>query len=167
MKGGNKYEPLLNYLRRSDRAEVTLTFSDIEAILGDALPTSARRQKAWWSNRTKGALQATAWMSAGYLAEAIDISQETVTFRKPSTEYAVRRVGDTVLWNAELIKALRQHMGLSQVEFAQKLGVRQQTISDWETNVYDPRLATSKYLTLVAEQAGFQYGQSHSSSQDE
>jgi DNA-binding transcriptional regulator YiaG len=159
MKGGNKYEPLLGYLRRSDRPEITLTFVDIETIIGEPLPTSARRLKAWWSNRTKGALQATAWMNAGYLAEAIDLEQESVTFRKPSTEYAVQRVGDTVLWNAELIRALRRHMGMSQVEFAHKLGVRQQTVSDWETNVYDPRLSTSKYLTLVAEQAGFQYGQ--------
>ncbi|MBD2459437.1 helix-turn-helix domain-containing protein [Oscillatoria sp. FACHB-1407] len=159
MKGGNKYEPLLNYLRRSDRPEITLTFTEIETIIGDELPTSARRQKAWWSNRTKGALQASAWMMAGYLVEAIDVAHESVTFRKPSTEYAIQRVGDTVLWNAELIKALRRHMGLSQVEFAQKLGVRQQTVSDWETSVYDPRLSTSKYLTMVAEQAGFKYGQ--------
>jgi DNA-binding transcriptional regulator YiaG len=157
MKGGSKYQPLLEYLRRSDRHEITLSFTDIEAMMGEPLPDSARAKKAWWSNRTKGALQADAWMGAGFLAEAVDMTTEQVTFRKPPTTYAVQRVGNTVLWDGELIKALRRHMGLSQSEFAQELGVRQQTVSDWETSVYDPRLSTSKYLTLVAEKAGFTY----------
>ena len=65
-------------------------------------------------------------------------------------------MGDTVLWNAELIKALRRHMGLTQAEFAERLGVRQATVSQWENKAYEPTLATSKYLTLIAEQAGFQ-----------
>jgi DNA-binding transcriptional regulator YiaG len=155
MKGGSKYQPLLDYLRRSDGKEVTLTFAEIEAILGSTLPDSARQKKAWWSNRTKGALQASAWMGAGFLAESIDLAGEKVVFRKPLTQYAVQRTGETVLWNGELIRALRRHMGLSQSEFAQELGVRQQTVSDWETRAYDPRLSTSKYLTMVAERAGF------------
>jgi DNA-binding transcriptional regulator YiaG len=157
MKGGSKYQPLLEYLRRSDRPEVTLTFAQIEAIIGEALPDSARTKKAWWSNRTKGALQSTAWMGAGFLAENINLSTEQATFRKPPTVYDVQRVKGTVLWNGDLIKALRRHMGLSQAEFAEELGVRQQTVSDWETGVYDPRLATSKYLTMVAEKAEFMY----------
>jgi DNA-binding transcriptional regulator YiaG len=58
-----------------------------------------------------------------------------------------------------LVKALRHHLSLSQAELADKLGMRQQTISDWETNVYTPRRSTSKYLSLIAEQAGFTYGE--------
>lgn len=157
MKGGSKYQPLLEYLRRSDRREVILTLSDIETLMGEPLPNSARTKKAWWSNRTKGALQADAWMGAGFLAEKVDLAAGRVTFCKPPAVYDVQRVGDTVLWNGELIKALRRHMGLSQIEFAQELGVRQQTVSDWETSVYDPRRSTSKYLTMVAEKAGFRY----------
>ncbi|MEQ8971112.1 MAG: helix-turn-helix transcriptional regulator [Coleofasciculus sp. C1-SOL-03] len=42
-------------------------------------------------------------------------------------------------------------------EFAQKLGVYQQTVSQWENSAYEPTLATSKYLMLVADQAGFDY----------
>ncbi len=50
-------------------------------------------------------------------------------------------------------------MGLSQAELAAELGVRQQTISEWETGMYQPKRAMSKLLTLVAERAGFTYGQ--------
>ena len=60
-------------------------------------------------------------------------------------------------WDAETIKALREHMGLSQQTLADELGCRQQTISEWETGMYKPRRSTSKYLSLIAERAGFEY----------
>ena len=123
--------------------------------MNEALPESARSKRAWWSNRSKGALQASAWMEAGYRVEDVDIDRQQVTFRKSTINYQVQRVGDTVLWNSQLIKALRLHMGLTQAEFAQRLGVRQATVSQWENSAYEPTLATSKYLTLIAEQARF------------
>ena len=63
----------------------------------------------------------------------------------------------TYEWDAESIKALREHMGLSQQALADELGTRQQTISEWETGMYKPRRSTSKYLTIIAERAGFEY----------
>jgi DNA-binding transcriptional regulator YiaG len=60
-------------------------------------------------------------------------------------------------WDAESIKALREHMGLSQQALADELGCRQQTISEWETGMYKPRRSTGNYLSLVAERAGFEY----------
>jgi DNA-binding transcriptional regulator YiaG len=74
-----------------------------------------------------------------------------------SFTYTVEKSGDTVLWNSGMVKALRQHMGVSQGELAKELGVRQQTVSEWEKEVYAPSRATSKHLGLVAERAGFAY----------
>lgn len=48
-------------------------------------------------------------------------------------------------------------MGLSQQELADELGTRQQTISEWETGMYQPRGASSRVLTIIAERAGFEY----------
>lgn len=62
-----------------------------------------------------------------------------------------------VEWTPETIKALREHMGLTQKGLAEELGMRQQTISEWETGMYKPRRSTSKYLALVADRAGFAY----------
>jgi DNA-binding transcriptional regulator YiaG len=98
-------------------------------------------------------------MEAGYHVKNVDPDGKGVTFRKPTTGFQVKRMGDTVLWNSELIKALRLHMGLTQAEFAKRLGVRQTTVSQRENSVYQPTLATSKYLTLVAEQVEFNYGE--------
>jgi DNA-binding transcriptional regulator YiaG len=60
-------------------------------------------------------------------------------------------------WDSRRVRALRQHMGLTQQEMADQLGTRQQTISEWETSMYQPRGASSTLLTMVAERAGFEY----------
>ena len=61
------------------------------------------------------------------------------------------------VWRAEQVKGLRQHLGLTQEELARELGTRQQTISEWETGVYQPRGLSERLLSLVAERAGFEY----------
>jgi len=70
---------------------------------------------------------------------------------------AKRRVKYEVEWNSERIRALRQHLGMTQQQMADELGMRQQTISEWELGVYTPRRSTQKYLTLIAERARFTY----------
>jgi DNA-binding transcriptional regulator YiaG len=61
-------------------------------------------------------------------------------------------------WNPQRVRSLRQHLGLSQSELATELGTRQQTISEWETGLYQPRGLSERLLSLVAERAGFTYG---------
>jgi DNA-binding transcriptional regulator YiaG len=61
------------------------------------------------------------------------------------------------IWDAERVRALRQHLGLTQQELAREMNTRQQTISEWETGMYQPRGPSEKLLTIVAERAGFEY----------
>jgi len=67
------------------------------------------------------------------------------------------RLKGRLQWDSERICALRRHLGLTQRELAEKLGTRQQTISEWETNMYRPRGASATLLSIVAEQAKFGY----------
>jgi len=60
-------------------------------------------------------------------------------------------------WYKDNIKALRQHLKLTQTELAEELGTRQQTISEWETGMYQPRGASATLLGIVAERSGFNY----------
>ena len=62
-----------------------------------------------------------------------------------------------VRWDAQQLRALREHMGLTQQQMAEELGTRQQTISEWETGRYQPRGASARLLSMVAERAGFEY----------
>ncbi|MDX1522964.1 MAG: helix-turn-helix domain-containing protein [Anaerolineae bacterium] len=157
MSEGGKYHALHHHLRQSGQDELTLDFAEIEGLLNSPLPRSARTQRAWWSNRSRGAVQAEAWMQAGYHVVALDLTAEQVTFRKPGLVYNIQRQGEIVLWDADLVKALRHHMGLNQAELAAELGVRQSTISEWETGAYEPKRSSSKLLMLIAERAGFKY----------
>ena len=160
MKREGKYRPLFDYLTGVRSDEISLTLSEVEALLGDALPASARTTRGWWSNREHGSLQAAAWMDAGYQVAEVDLAAERVIFRKPQLRYEVRRAGDAILWDGDLVRALRDHMGVSQAQLAETLGVRQQTVSEWENEVYVPTRATSKLLTFVAERVGFDFGDS-------
>ena len=95
----------------------------------------------------------------------VDLAHGEVTFRKLKRRYEIRRDGDTILWDGDLVRALRDHMGVSQAQLAETLGMRQQTVSEWETGMYTPTRASSKFLTLVAERAGFRFGDEESRSE--
>lgn len=69
-------------------------------------------------------------------------------------------------WDAIQVRELRQALGLTQQVLAQELGVRQQTISDWEIGAYAPRGASARLLELVAERAGVPYGETRTGSED-
>jgi DNA-binding transcriptional regulator YiaG len=60
-------------------------------------------------------------------------------------------------WGARGVRALREHLHLTQGSLADELGTRQQTVSEWETGRYRPRGASAKLLSLIAERAGFDY----------
>jgi len=60
-------------------------------------------------------------------------------------------------WDSQYIQALRRHLGLTQRELAERLGTRQQTISEWETGMYKPRGASATLLSIIAERAKFEY----------
>lgn len=155
VKPGSKYHGLYQYLRRKGQEELRLTFADIERLIGSPLPPGARHGRAFWSNRTRGALQAEAWMAAGYHVRQVDLEAGQVTFSQARLKYTVRRQEGEIVWDADLIRALRAHLGVNQAGLADILGVRQQTISEWETGIYAPTRSRSKHLTLVAEQADF------------
>ena len=60
-------------------------------------------------------------------------------------------------WDSKHVQALRRHLGLTQRELANRLGTRQQTISEWEKGMYKPRGASSTLLSIIAERAKFEY----------
>lgn len=60
-------------------------------------------------------------------------------------------------WDAQLIRRLREHIGLTQAGLAEQLNTRQQTISEWERGAYRPRGPAARLLTRVAEDTAFPY----------
>ncbi|MCY4617408.1 MAG: helix-turn-helix transcriptional regulator [Chloroflexi bacterium] len=70
-------------------------------------------------------------------------------------------------WDAEHVRRLRRHAGLSQRELAEELNARQQTISEWERGAYEPRGTAARLLTRVAEDVEFPFEAGEPSQLDE
>jgi hypothetical protein len=77
-----KYDPLHNHLDGASRVLVRLTFAEIERVLGDELPPSARKHQAWWANESRGGTHshARSWLDAGYRTQNLDLNAQTVEF---------------------------------------------------------------------------------------
>jgi hypothetical protein len=76
-----KYGPLHAYLRRRRGAEVRLTFTEVERIIGGLLPKAARKAD-WWANAPSSErrfVQCAAWLEAGFQARS-DLLHEAVRF---------------------------------------------------------------------------------------
>lgn len=159
MKENSKYYSLYQFFQQSEQDVILLTVADVQSLLNGRLPVSARSQRAWWSNRRTAHAQSSAWLEAGYRVDELNLENGQILFRKEGAipPHEVRREGEIVMWNNAMIKALREHMGMNQAEFAQELGIRQPTVSEWETGAYEPKRSSSKLLMMIAERAGFEY----------
>ena len=60
-------------------------------------------------------------------------------------------------WDADAVRELRSRMRLTQQQMARRLGIRQQTVSEWETGLYAPRGASVTLLRMVSEESGTSY----------
>jgi len=83
-----KYDPLINYLitQPADISFAKLSFQNINEILGDELPPSAYKHRAWWSNDSVGHLYSIAWINAGWRVQYINLGSQEVVFERASTK---------------------------------------------------------------------------------
>ena len=80
---GGRYAPLATYLQETADDVLTMTFGQVESVLGRDLPASARNHRAWWANG--GHTQADAWLGVGHRVDAVDLGQEWVRFRRATS----------------------------------------------------------------------------------
>ena len=77
----SKYDPLYDHLANNPETVIALSFSEIERILGFALPASARRYQAWWANEREGThSHARSWLDASYKTQGVDLNAQAVRF---------------------------------------------------------------------------------------
>ena len=152
----SKYDPLGEYLQKQpDSGLLELSFAEIEKILGKSLPASAHTTRAWWANSQTA--QGHSWQEAKWLVDDVDFAEEYVTFRPARITYRVTPVRKAQGWTGEQIKALREFAGWTQQELANRLSVRQQTVSDWELGIHTLHSSTGKLLQMIAEDVEYPY----------
>ena len=77
-----EYRGLHTYLEHRYASVVVLTFEQIEALLGLALPTPARTEREWWTDTADIQRQWAAWTEAGRTA-APNLTAGIITFERP------------------------------------------------------------------------------------
>ena len=80
---GERYKPLAAYLDQQPQDHLTLTFEEVEEILGSPLPATARgiHTRSWWAN-TATHSQGRAWQAVGWRVTALHPGREEVTFTR-------------------------------------------------------------------------------------
>lgn len=81
-----RYDAITQYLRQNGPEKRELNFSQIERLIGSSLPPSARTYAAWWANDARPGRQSNAWLSIGWKAGEVDLTDELVTFTKSAAE---------------------------------------------------------------------------------
>ena len=76
-----KYRALYVYLEHRYASVVVLTFEQIEALLGFALPTPARTEREWWTDVVDTQRHCAAWTGAGRTA-APNLAAGIITFER-------------------------------------------------------------------------------------
>ena len=75
--------------------ELTLPFAAIEALVGRALPLSARtprRAWSWWANAGRYPSAWDGWVRVGWRVAAVDLAGEAVTFARRGVGDVAERV---------------------------------------------------------------------------
>lgn len=90
----SKYAALEKFLESKGHERIPMTFSDIEKVIDDDLPPSARKHRAWWSNNPSNSVITYSWLAAGYRTAEVNLEGEKVTFvrdRSPNQATATER----------------------------------------------------------------------------
>ena len=85
------YTPICNYLTGLEKDSVSLSFTEVEEIIGRGLPDSARKYRLWWENDETHTQAVNGWMAAGWQTADVDLHAMTVRFsrtRTPKNDHA-------------------------------------------------------------------------------
>ena len=75
-----KFQPLADFLKNSQKTELTLTIQEIQDILGTPLDLSAFQYREYWANCT-ASTKAFSWMDAGYEITQVNLKDAVITFK--------------------------------------------------------------------------------------
>ena len=78
----SRYAPLAVWLQSQTEDRVPSTFEEIETIIEDNLPPSARAHRTWWANDNVSHPQSIQWLEAGWRVSSVNMSSERVIFSR-------------------------------------------------------------------------------------
>jgi CBS domain-containing protein len=79
-----KYERLGAWLSAHAKELLTfaIPFSELEIVIGGALPPSALEHRSWWANDSVSHRQSITWLDAGWRVADVELDNKVVTFQR-------------------------------------------------------------------------------------
>lgn len=108
-----KYFKLKEYFSDCTLASLTLSFEEIENIIKNKLPDSARKKTEWWYPRNQTNRIAEAWITEGYTMTKIDITKEKASFKRDEPGKERVKIPEVLLDSkipADAVYELETHM---------------------------------------------------------
>ena len=136
----SKYAPLEGHLKTISWAEVPMSFAEIEQIIRDKLPASARKHRPWWSNNPSNSVITKAWLNAGFKTARVDMDAERLVFIK---DQAAVLSPAPIEGGPESAKAGRHPMfGCMKgtVTIAEGVDLTQPAMPEWAEMIENPKL---------------------------
>jgi hypothetical protein len=84
-----KYTPLADFLTAQDAAEIVMSFSEIERLVGEKLPIEAKTERSWWRGQPANTV-AEGWREAGYTPDLVDMEERRLLLRREDPGEFVR-----------------------------------------------------------------------------
>ena len=110
----SKYSALAKYLFNLQDYEVTLSFNDVEKILGFSLPESAKKLRSWWANDETHSQYKFGWGAAGYVVCDVNFNLGIVRFRRAAKVVTVPKGHiKAPIIKAKTLRLLEAHYGKS------------------------------------------------------
>jgi CBS domain-containing protein len=82
--GESRYAPIATWLNsqpaKTDR--ITVSFQEVEEIIGGELPSSAYSHHAWWANDAQGHPHAGTWLDAGWRTSSVNLTDKHLTLSR-------------------------------------------------------------------------------------
>ena len=80
----SRYAPLAVWLQKQSlrQEKLSLTFREIEEIIGEELPPSAREHRSWWANDPVGHVQSRQWLDVGWRVSNIAMTEGKIVFTR-------------------------------------------------------------------------------------
>jgi CBS domain-containing protein len=82
--GEGRYAKLAVWLEKAapSQEDLTLTFNQVEDIIGSSLPASSREHRSWWANDSVSHPWSKRWLEVGWRVSALSLTDERVTFSR-------------------------------------------------------------------------------------
>jgi RimJ/RimL family protein N-acetyltransferase len=146
-----KYIPLAAFFQQITSSEVTLTYQEIETIMGQQLPNAAYLNSSWWFKHKAPFSHFEAWANAGYSVKKVHIGSE-ITFSNEVED----RENTNSTQNALIVREFDLNDARTFIQLQQILHKDGTTLSQYGANEYEETVqAVRKEFTRLKK---FQLG---------